>query len=90
MFVEYPNQVTRRRSRQGIPLAIIHPLKFKIMAKLKEIASISEEKVASNGNEYKIVTLKASKVKGVITLGERICIWEDFDLYEVGDKVDME
>jgi hypothetical protein len=53
-----------------------------------EIGKVSEPKEATNGNQYILVACKAFKDdKGVITPGRTLCIWEDFDLYTVGDKI---
>lgn len=57
-------------------------------ATIYEISKVSEVKTASNGNEYILVGCKAFKDKnGVIIPSKTLCIWEDFDLYEVGSKV---
>ena len=60
------------------------------MSKLLEIANINhDERTASNGNKYITIHTKAVKIDGVITPARRICVFEDFDLYEVGDKIEV-
>jgi hypothetical protein len=59
--------------------------------KVLEIAHVNkEERTASNGNKFITVHTKATKVNGVITPSRRICVFDDFDLYEVGDKIEVE
>ncbi len=57
---------------------------------LAEIAHVSELKTATNGNQYVVVTTKAIKKEGIITPAKRIAVFDDIELYEIGDKIWVE
>ena len=61
------------------------------MSKILEIAKVdTTEHIAANGNKYILIITKATKVNGLITASRRICVFDDFDLYEVGDRIEVE